>query len=741
MGLNRREFLKVTATNAAMVVAISVPTALSAKNSFKDNTSKQARSQYDTWDIYLRIEPNNQIEIASPVQDMGQHMKTTGPMLIAEELDADWALVSCVAGATHLKIDPKEKRATYRHANMGTGGSHAVRNNWEYLRQAGATAKQMLKQAAANTWQCDISDIKTKNSFLYRQSTSEKLSYGEVAELAASLPAPEKEMPLKPRHEYSIIGKDATTVDIDQIITGKPLFGIDMDYPGQVHAVIERSPYFDGKIKNYNKAAVMAVDGVLAVVEIAGQVDGDRRILSNGIAVVAKSLWSAMKARKQLQATWYKGSFPDESSANLAEQGHAFCHSEKSGNIVRDDGNLDVGFKESELVLDKTYFTPFFHHACMEPFSCMADVRKDGATLVLGHQSPASAANTVAQLTGLDPLTIDVQAHRMGGGFGRKWMSDFVSEATYLSKQLKVPVKVTWTREDEMQQDYFAPMHTMRIKAGLDKNNKIAAWHYRGAAKRGGVQAKCFPANLIKNYRAEVFQQSCGTQVGAWRGPGHLQYTFATESMIDELAHSADSDPLEFRRALYQGKETFEYNSYGAKIIDARRMWRCFEQVAELADWHKPRGKNVGLGIAGHFTFGSYAAFVVEVEVTPGKATGGKSNYRITNCWGTIDCGLAVNPNHIRNQMEGGFIDGLNAAMFNQAEIDQGVLQTTNFDRLPMLKMAQAPFDVKVKIIENDFPPTGVGEPPTAPAAAALANAIYNACGQRIRKLPIKLEA
>lgn len=741
MGLNRREFLRVSATNAAMVMAISMPTALSAKSKFAGDSNKTQRSHYDTWNVYLTIHPDNQIEIGSPVQDMGQHMKTTGPMLIAEEMDADWNLVSCVAGATYLKVDPKNNSAIYRHANMGTGGSHALRNNWDYLRQAGATAKHMLKQAAAKAWQCDVSDIETKQSYLYRVSTNEKLSFGDVAKIAAELPAPEELQPLKSRNEYSIIGKDATTVDIDQITTGKPLFGFDMDYPNQVHAVIERCPYFDGKIKSYNKEKVLAVEGVLTIVEMAGETDGDRRILSSGIAVIAESLWSALKARRLLQATWYKGPYAEESSQKLAMQGDMFCQSEKSGNILRDDGDLNRGFKSSELILDKTYFTPFFHHACMEPFSCIADVRADGATLVLGHQSPTSAANTVAKLTGLDPLKIDIQAHRMGGGFGRKWMSDFVSEATVLSQKLKAPVKVTWTREDEMQQDYFAPLQVTRIRAGLDKTNKVAAWHYRAAAKRGGVHEKCFPANLIDNYRTETFRQNCGTQVGAWRGPGHLQYTFATESMIDELAYSAEIDPLEFRKALYKDKKSFEYNAYGAEIIDAQRMWKCYEQVANLAEWHKPRAKNIGLGIAGHFTFGSYAAFVLEVEVKPSKSNSTSANFRVTKCWGAIDCGLAVNPNHIRNQMEGGFIDGLNAAMFNQAEISQGIVQTANFDRLPMLRMAQAPLDIEVAILENDYPPTGVGEPPTTPAAAALANAIFAACGQRIRKLPIKLEA
>ena len=202
-----------------------------------------------------------------------------------------------------------------------------------------------------------------------------------------------------------------------------------------------------------------------------------------------------------------------------------------------------------------------------------------------------------------------------------------------------------------MQQDYFAPLQVTRIRAGLDKTSKVAAWHYRAAAKRGGVHEKCFPANLIDNYRTETFRQNCGTQVGAWRGPGHLQYTFATESMIDELAYSAEIDPLEFRKTLYKDKKSFEYNAYGAQIIDAQRMWKCYEQVAKMAEWHKPRAKNIGLGIAGHFTFGSYAAFVLEVEVKPSKSNSTPANFRVTKCWGAIDCGLAVNPNHIRNQM------------------------------------------------------------------------------------------
>jgi isoquinoline 1-oxidoreductase beta subunit len=732
MAINRRDFLKISASNAALVMAISLPTALSAKN----NTGARSRSKYDTWNVYITIHPNNQIEIASPVQDMGQHMKTAGPMLIAEELDADWSLVSCVAAGTFLAKDPKDNKVSYAHASMDTGGSHALRNNWDYLRQAGATANYMLKQAAAKTWNCDIKDIITNNSVLHRQSTGQKLTFGEVASIASSLPPPTELLSLKKRSDYSIIGNDTTTVDIDQIITGKPLYALDMDYPGQLHVVVARCPYYQGKIKSYDDLKALKVNGVLSTLRIEPSMRGSQKLLSAGVAVVATSLWSAMKAKKLLQIEWDRGPWSNESSQQLKQRYHDLCWGDTDGKIARDDGNIKKGFSEAEQTLEQEYFTPFFHHSCMEPFSCIADITADKAPIIVGHQSPEGVAKMVADFAGLDPLQVDVQAHRMGGGFGRKWTHDFVTEAAILSKQLKAPVKVTWTREDEAEQDYFGPMQVTKIKAGIDANKGILAWHYRHASKRGSGYDRCFPANLIDNYRVETFNEDCGTPVGAWRGPGHLQYTFASESMMDELAYSAKTDPFEFRQALYQGHKTYPYNQYGGETIDAERMLRCYEKVVELSGWKQQgRGKGIGLGIAGHFTFGSYTAFVVEVDATQAP------NYRVIKCWGAIDCGLAVNPNHIRNQMEGGFIDGLNAAMFNQAEVENGRVVTANFDRLPMLRMSQAPIDVEVAIMENSHPPTGVGEPPTAPAAAALANALFAATGQRIRHLPIKLEA
>jgi isoquinoline 1-oxidoreductase beta subunit len=370
----------------------------------------------------------------------------------------------------------------------------------------------------------------------------------------------------------------------------------------------------------------------------------------------------------------------------------------------------------------------------MEPFNAIADVRESSVTIISGHQNPAGVANAVAETLDVDPMTIEVNSPRSGGGFGRRFSTDFVREAAVVSKELKQAVKITWTREDEIAQDQFGPGLVSRVKAGIDKNGKLTSLHIRQAKKRGGLWAQCFPAHLIPNYRAEVFAKDCGAPLGPWRGPGHLQFAFATESMIDEVATFLGSDPLAYRLQLMGEDRDFDYTDYGAEKISSGRMAKCYQAAADLADWGKARPEGVGLGIAGHFTFGSYAAFVVEVDARE------NGSFKVTEAWGAIDCGMPVNPNHIRNQMEGGFIDGLNAAMFNEITIEHGRVSNTNFHALPWMRMAQAPRSIETAIVKNDYPPTGVGEPPTAPAAAALANAIFAATGQRLRKLPLTLQ-
>ena len=727
MSLTRRDFIKISASSGAMVMTISLPSAASAK---------QNKHQTGNWNVYLTIHPDDTIEIASPVQEMGQHMKTTGVMLIAEELDAKWSSVVSTAAPTYLKSDPKGSgNAVYSEADMNTGGSHALRRNWDYFREAGASARLMLRQAAAQVWNCGLNDVTTQQGQLIRLSNGQKLGYGKVSEIASKLPTPTSKLTLKQPNEFTIIGKEATTIDIDEIVTGKPLFGLDMDLVGQKHAVVARCPYYLGSIESYDDKQTLAVPGVIRTVKIDAINTEDGKLLSEGIAVVADSFWAALKGKRALKVKWNNGKWAAESNQSMQRSFSQICATQNNGRAQRNDGDIVKGFSQAETTIEAEYFMPYFHHALMEPFNCIADVKKDSATIITGHQFPDRVANQVAQYTKLSPLSVDVQSHRMGTGFGRRWEVDYVIEAALLSQKLKHPVKVTWMREDEMEQDYFAPMQVTKIKAGLDRSNKIVAWHHKQAKKSGGARAECFPANLIDNYKLEVFAKACGTPTGAWRGPGHLQFAFAVESMLDELAIKAKQDPFQFRKALYQGKGEFNYKGFGATKIDARRMWACYEEIAKRCEWDKPRPKGVGLGIAGHFTFGSYAAFVVEVDARK------SPEYRVTKCWGAIDCGLAVNPNHIRNQMEGGFIDGLNTAMFNKADIQNGRVMTDNFHRLSFVRMASSPIEFDVTIIKNGYPPTGVGEPPTAPAAAALANALYAATGQRLRSLPLTLEA
>jgi len=727
MDLSRRQFLNVTASTGVMVMTVNMPGAVLANGASKAEDS--------IWSHYLKIYPNNTIEIGSPVMDMGQHMKTTGPMMLAEELDADWALVNCLPAKTYLKR--VGKRVDYKYVEESSGGSHATRNTMPYLRKAGATARLMLRQAAAEKWQCKLDDVTTKASNLFQSSTGNKLSFGEVAHIAASLPIPKNEPELKDVSEFTIIGKDITTVDIDQILTGQPLYGQDMEVDGMLHASVERCPHFEGKVKSFDATDSLAVSGVVKVFKIdeIRTSDGKLAITSAGVVVVADSLWSAMKGRRALKVEWDKGKWQNESSEAMYNNYRDMVRGDKEGKVSFESGDIKSAFSKAIKIFDHEYENPFFAHACMEPFNAIADIKESNGKIISGHQNPAVIANAVAETTNLDPMSIEVISPRSGGGFGRRYASDFVREAAVISQKIKRPVKVTWTREDEVSQDLFAQAIVARIRAGIDKNGQLIAWHLREGKKEGGIWAQCFPANVIENYRAEAYAKPAGIPLGPWRGPGHLQFAFAAESMIDEVAASLDRDPLKYRLDLMGEERDFKYEDYGAEIINSGRMAKCYKAAAKLANWNEARPEGVGLGIAGHFTFGSYAAFVVEVD------SRGNDPFKITNAWGAIDCGMPVNPNHIRNQMEGGFIDGLNAAMFNDIKIEEGKVVNTNFHSLQWMKMAQAPVNIETAIMKNNYKPTGVGEPPTAPAAAALANAIFAATGKRLRKLPLTLEA
>lgn len=728
INISRREFLKSSAVAGTMVLTVNLPlSAQAGSKSIKDCE----------WCVYVTIKPDNSVLMSSPVMDMGQHMKTTGPMMLADEMDLDWSLISFTEDCPAFLTRNDEGQVGYKYSDMGTGGSHAVRRNWDYMRKAGATARRMLMEQAAQLWNTSADALQTKNSFVINPDTGKRLSYGYLAEGAANVKVDPEQVKLKTPDQYHIMGMDTHTIDLQDIVTGKPLFGIDANYPNALQAMILRAPAQGAKIKSYDKKAALAVPGVKLVTEMKPKLDKywtgtEKQIVSAGIVVVAETLWAAMKGKAALNAQW-EGSkdYEDQSSSHQMGKFEHLVKGDFEAKVRRQDGDINQAFEQAKSKLDHIYSTPLFAHACMEPFNCIADIRDGEATVVVGHQFPHDVAEAVEHLTGIDALNVEVISKRMGGGFGRRFEKDFLYEAIELSKQIKHPVKITWTREDEIERDFYAPAYVMRVQASLDEENNVSGWHHRQAQTRGGARDDCFPRRVVKNFHSENIEFPSRIATGPWRGPGHMQWTFAVESMLDELAVEANEDQLEFRLNLMRPYQEHPYEGWGGEVIDSGRMAKCYERAAEMANWQKKRPKGTGLGIAGHFTFGSYAAFVLEVAVNE------KEELSILNAWGAIDCGFAINPNHVRNQMEGGFVDGLSAALFHDIEVEKGRTINNNFHTLRLMKMKESPLNIEVDIIQNDYPPTGVGEPPTAPAAAALTNAIYAASGKRIRTLPI----
>ncbi len=725
--LNRRTFLKVSASAAgALLISIPLPP--------RSLLAARAAEASSSWCVYLTLHPDNTAELMSPVMEMGQFMRTTGPMILADEMDLDWSLVTVTSDDPVRIIRNDRGELAYELGQASAGGSQTVRHNWDDMRRAGATVRRMLMEEAADRWQVSPDALATRDSFVIDSSGDRRVSYGELAAKAAQRRVQPEQVKLKQRSDYRIMGKDAGVVDIRDIVMGRPLFGIDEDYPNALQAVIERAPALNAEIASYNKEAVLAIPGVRHIVELPRRVEdhwpgGDAQVLAAGIAVLADHLWAAMQGRKALQAQW-KNAATDDSALQTQEFHRLVAGDGKAEQIVN-DGDVDAAFASADLVLDRTYEKPLFAHACMEPLNCIADVRSDGATVVTGHQVPHWVAREVERIAGIDALKVKVIGKRMGGGFGRRGELDYIREAVSLSHRVKRPVKVTWTREDEIQRDFFDAAAVMRVRVAV-ANKRVVAWHHRQAQTRGRPEASdYFPAKVVANYRVERFPSTSNIPCGPWRAPTQLQWAFAVESMLDELAHAVGEDPLAFRLRWLQPYQEYPIENWAAKSIHSGRMAACYEAAARLADWKRPRPKGTGLGIAGHFTFGTYAACVLEVSVSD------NDELKILRAWGAIDCGFAINPNHIRSQMEGGFVDGLNAALFNHARVSQGRVVNDNFGTLRWIRLREAPLSIEVEIIDSGYEPTGVGEPPLAPAGAALANAIFAACGKRVRRMPI----
>ena len=694
--------------------------------------------------FFVEIKADKQVIIGVAQPEIGQGVRTAMPMLVAEELDVEWSSVR--VEQMPLGIIKTADGYAWKYGGQGAGGSTSVTENWEFLREVGATARQMLVQAAANHWKVSGDSCHTEPGVVVCDTLGARLNYSELAAAAAKLQVPEEKPQLKDPAHFRIIGKPANVVDAREIVTGQARYGIDTDVEGMHYAVIQRCPYLDGRVESFDDSKARKVPGVVDVFAIEGPGEGEPYlILASGVAVVAKSTWAALQGRKALEIKWHKGPHTGESTDSFWKQTDKLLAG--SGQIVRDDGNFDEAMKGASKHVQARYEIPFVNHAPLEPQNCYAHVEKDKAHIIAPTQMPSGANRAVASVTGLPRENIHVEMTRVGGGFGRRLTNDYVAEAAMISQKIAGPVKLQWSREDDVRHDFYRPSGMHEMQAGIDADGNITAWTQRLASaskyyRRPNVPPEeqfkpelyvdDFPARVIENLRLEWLMVQSGMPRGSWRAPAHTANAFVIQSFLDEIAHATGKDPLQMRLDLYGENRELPYSNHGGPTLNPWRLSRLLRHIAGEVDYGKPRTNGRGLGIASHFTFGGYGAHAVEVHVSDaGKLT-------IERIVAAVDCGLVVNPRGVEAQLEGGTIDGLSTALNLEITVQDGQIVQSNFHDYRLLRMAQMPAVIETHVLPYGDTPTGMGEMGIPSLAPALTNAIFNACGVRIRKLPIK---
>ena len=655
---------------------------------------------FNDFNAFIKISDEGYVTIFSPNPEIGQGVKTSMPMIIAEELDADWSKVNVVQGALDTKNFKRQV----------AGGSQSIRSSWDALRQTGATAKQMLINAAAVKWNVDASTCKTSKGVI-TNANGDKLGYGDVVKEAALLEVPEN-VKLKEIKDFTIISKDAINVDIDKIITGKPLFGLDYKVNNMVIASVLRPPAFGQKLVSFDDSKAKAVSGVSEVIKF-----GDK------VAVLASSTWAAMKGKKALTAKW-----KDEKLESTENHDKILIDilDGKEFNTRREDGNVKNAFKIADKVIERTYHSPFLPHNCLEPMNFYAEVTADKVHLVGPIQTPQWTVNRVAKLLGRKPETISCEMTRMGGGFGRRLYGDFALEAAEISSLTKKPIKVIFSREDDMTAGTYRPAIKYRIKAAL-KDGKVTGYHLKEAAINGNMYGSIpnfFPAGCIPNYKVETGNYKSNITTGAWRAPYTNFLAFAEQSFFDELASELNIDTIQLRLDLLQNVK----NTTDKKIeYSGQRMEDTIKLVRDKANWGKTK-EGVYQGFAAYYSHNTHVAEIADIVLKDGFPV-------IKKVTAAVDCGVVVNPTGARNQVEGGVIDGIGHAMFSDFSFKNGKPAYKNFDKYRLIRMQETP-KVDVHFVQNDKKPTGLGEPGLPPAGGAVANAINAALGKRLYSQP-----
>lgn len=655
---------------------------------------------FNDFNAFIKISDEGYVTIFSPNPEIGQGVKTAMPMIIAEELDADWSKVNVVQGALDTKNFQRQV----------AGGSQSIRFGWDALRQTGATAKQMLVNAAAIKWNVDASTCKTSKGII-TNANGDQLGYGDVVKEAALLEVPE-DVKLKESKEYTVIGKDAVNVDIDKIITGKPLFGLDYKAEGMLIASVLRPPAFGQKLESFDDSKAKAVNGVLQVIKF-----GDK------IAVLASSTWAAMKGKKVLSAIWKDDKL--ESTENHNKILNKILDSKKF-ETRREDGNIKQAFAKADKVIERTYHSPFLPHNCLEPMNFYAEVTADKVHLVGPIQTPQWTVNRVAKLLDRKAEDIHCEMTRMGGGFGRRLYGDFALEAAEISSLSKKPIKVVFSREDDMTAGTYRPAIKYRIKAAL-KDGKVTGYHLKEAAINGnmyGLIPNFFPAGCIPNYKVETANYKSNITTGAWRAPYTNFLAYAEQSFFDEIASELNIDTIQLRLDLLENVK----NTTDEKIqYSGQRMQDTIKLVREKGNWGKTE-EGVYKGFAAYYSHNTHVAEIAEIVLKDGFPV-------IKKVTAAVDCGILVNPTGAKNQVEGGVLDGIGHAMYADFSFKEGEPEYKNFDKYRLIRMQETP-KVEVHFVQNDLSPTGLGEPGLPPAGGAVANAINAALGKRLYRQP-----